>query len=33
MCPEKCFYTIYSQNLKNGKKGTKSITRERLDLY
>ncbi len=33
MCPEKCFYTIFSQNLKSGKKGTKGIKRERMELY
>ena len=32
MCPEKCFYTIFSQNLKSGEKGTKGITRKRFDL-
>ena len=33
MAAEKCFYTIFSQNLKGGDKGLKGVKKERLNLY
>ena len=33
MAPEKCFYTIFSQNLKGGDKGLKGVRKEKFNLY